>query len=90
MFQLSGDYLPGNPHQDIETKKTATIPYTTQYIEDAKLPAGQQVVVQEGSNGRKVQAYKVTRWNGKVISTTLLSTDTYNAMKQIIHRGAGN
>ena len=71
----------------IETKKTATIPYTTQYIEDASLPAGQQVVVQEGNNGRKVEAYKVTKLNGKVVSTTLLSKDTYNAMKKIVRVG---
>ena len=71
----------------IETKKTATISYTTQYVQDASLPAGQQKVVQEGSNGRKVEAYKVTRLNGQVISTTLLSKDTYNAMKKIVHVG---
>ena len=73
----------------IETKKTATIKYTTQYIQDPSLPAGQQKVVQEGNNGRKVEAYKVKRLNGEVISTTLLSKDTYNAMKEIVHVGPG-
>ena len=73
----------------IETKKTATIRYETQYVQDASLPAGQQKVVQTGSNGQKVEAYKVTRLNGQVISTTLLSKDTYNAMKQIVHVGTG-
>ena len=71
----------------IETKKTATIKYTTEYVQDASLSAGQQKVVQEGNNGRKVEAYKVTRLNGQVISTTLLSKDTYNAMKKIVHVG---
>lgn len=71
----------------IETKKIATIAYTTQYIQDSSLPAGQQKVVQAGSNGRKVEAYKVTKLNGKIISTTLLSKDTYNAMKRIVHVG---
>ena len=74
----------------IETKKTATIAYTTQYVQDPSLPAGQQKVVQQGNNGRKVEAYKVTRLNGKVVSTTLLSRDTYNAMKKIVHVGTGN
>ena len=69
----------------IETKKTATIPYTTQYVQDSSLPAGQQKIVQSGSNGQKVEAYKVKRLNGQVISTTLLSKDTYNAMKKIVH-----
>lgn len=71
----------------IETKKIATIAYTTQYIEDPNLPVGQQKIVQEGSNGSKVEAYKVVKLNGKVISRTLLSKDTYNAMKQIVHVG---
>ena len=55
-----------------ETKKIATIAYTTQYVQDASLPAGQQKIVQAGSNGRKVEAYKVTKLNGQIVSTTLL------------------
>lgn len=73
----------------IQTKKTATIPFQIQYVNDASLPAGQQKVVQNGSNGSKVEAYKVTKLNGQVISTTLLSKDTYNAMKKIVHVGTG-
>lgn len=71
----------------IETKKIATIEPTTQYVQNPSLPAGQQKVVQAGSNGRKVEAYKVTKLNGQVVSTTLLSRDTYNAMKRIVHVG---
>lgn len=73
----------------IETKKVATIEYTTQYVQDASLPVRQQKVIQAGNNGRKVEAYKVTKLNGQVVSTTLLSRDTYNAMKRIVHVGAG-
>lgn len=73
----------------IETKKIATIEPTIQYISDPSLPAGQQKVVQAGSNGRKVEAYKVTKLNGQVVSTTLLSKDTYNAMKRIVRVGTG-
>lgn len=73
----------------IETKKIATIEPATQYISDPSLPAGQQKVVQAGSNGRKVEAYKVTKLNGQVVSTTLLSKDTYNAMKRIVRVGTG-
>lgn len=71
----------------IETKKIATIAPTTQYVQDPSLAPGQQKVVQAGSDGRKVEAYKVTRLNGQVVSTTLLSRDTYNAMKRIVHVG---
>ena len=71
----------------IETKKIATIAYTTQYIQDPSLPVGKEVVQQAGSNGRKVEAYKVVKLNGQVVSTTLLSKDTYNAMKRIVRVG---
>lgn len=73
----------------IETRKIATIPFTTQYIQDPTLPAGKEVVKQAGSNGRKVEAYKVMRLNGQVVSRTLLSKDTYNAMKKIVRVGTG-
>ena len=71
----------------IETKKTATIPYTTQYINDSSLPVGTQKVEQNGSNGSKYEAYKVMKLNGEVVSRTLLSKDTYNAKKKIVRIG---
>ena len=71
----------------IETKKIATIPFTTQTIPDSSLPIGQQKVIQAGKNGQKVEAYKVTKLNGEIVSKTLLSKDTYNAMKKIVHVG---
>ena len=73
----------------IETKKIAIIPPATETIQDASLPAGQQKVVQAGSNGSKVEAYKVTKLNGQIVSTTLLSRDTYTAMKRIVRVGTG-
>lgn len=71
----------------IETKKIATIAQTTEYIQDPTLPAGKQVVQQAGHNGSKVEAYKVIKLNGQVVSRTLLSKDTYNAMKRIVRVG---
>lgn len=73
----------------IETRKIATIPRTTKYVQDSSLPSGQQKVVQTGSDGRRVEAYKVTKLNGQVVSTTLLSRDTYNAMQRIVNVGTG-
>ena len=73
----------------IETKKIATIAPTTQYVQDPSLASGQQKVVQAGSDGRKVEAYKVMKLNGQVVSTTLLSRDTYNAKKRIVRVGTG-
>jgi len=73
----------------IQTKKVGTIAYTTQYIQDSTLPAGTQVVKQVGNNGQKVEAYKVLKLNGQVVSSKLLSKDTYNAMKRIVRVGTG-
>ena len=71
----------------IESQKTATIAYKTQYINDPSLPEGTQVVKQNGSNGSKYEAYKVIRLNGVVVSRTLLSKDTYNAKQKIVRIG---
>ena len=71
----------------IESQKVATVPYTTEYIDDPTLPVGTEIVSQPGTNGSKYKAYKVMRLNGQIVSRTLLSTDTYNAMKRIVRVG---
>ena len=72
---------------EFKTNPIATIPYTTQYIEDSSLPVGTEKVEQRGVNGLKTQTYIIKKLNGKVISNTLLSTDTYNAMTKIVRKG---
>lgn len=75
---------------DIQTSITETIPFKTTYIDDPSLPVGKEVVEQKGQNGCKSVAYKVMSLNGKVVSRTLLSSDTYNAMEKLIRRGVEN
>ena len=89
-IQVWGHYEETEYDISIETKKMATIAYTTQYINDSSLPAGTQKVVQKGNNGSKYEAYKVKKLNGEVVSRTLLSKDTYNAMQKIVRVGTGN
>lgn len=69
------------------TKTIATIPFTTQYKEDATVAAGTETVKQKGANGLKTETYITKMLNGKVVSTTLLSRDTYDAMARIIIKG---
>ena len=69
------------------TDKISTIPYTTKYVEDSSLATGQEVVTQKGANGLVCKTYMTKMLNGKVVSTTLLSTDTYSAMQRIVKRG---
>ena len=69
------------------TEVISTIPYTTKYVEDSSLAPGQEVVKQKGANGVVTQTYMTKMLNGKIVSTNLLSKDTYSAMQRIINRG---
>ena len=71
------------------TKTVATIPYTTEYVDDSTLPTGTEKVIQKGTNGLKTETYITKTLNGKTVSTTLLSKDTYSAMTRIVKRGTG-
>lgn len=70
-----------------KTETISTIPYTTKYVTDSSLAVGKEVVKQKGANGLVTQTYMTKMLNGKVISTELLSKDTYSAMQRIINRG---
>ena len=48
---------------------------------------GTEKVKQKGTNGLKTETYITKMLNGKVISTKLLSRDTYDAMERIIIKG---
>ena len=72
---------------ELVSYKTGNVPYSTVYTTDSSLPAGQTKVVQSGSNGAKSEAYRILKLNGKEVSRTLLSKDTYSPHNQIIARG---
>lgn len=69
------------------TKTVSSIPYKTQYIEDSSLAERTEKVEQKGANGLITETYITKMLNGKVVSTELLSKDTYSAMTRIIRRG---
>ena len=71
------------------TKTVASIPSTTKYEEDPTMPEGTEKIKQKGTNGLKTETYITKMLNGKTISTTLLSKDTYDAMAKIIIKGTG-
>lgn len=70
-----------------ETRTIATLPVTTKYIDDASLAEGQEVVTQKGTTGVQTETYIIKSLNGNVVSKSLLSKDTYNAMQRIVKRG---
>lgn len=69
------------------TVTISTIPTSTRYVDDPTLPVGTEKVKQKGANGRKTETYMTKMLDGKVVSTTVLSRDTYDAMQKIILRG---
>lgn len=71
----------------LDTKTISTIPYTTKYENDSTLVSGKEKVIQNGANGRVTETYIIKSLNGKVVSTKLLSRDTYSAMQKIILKG---
>lgn len=71
----------------IQSKITSYIPYTVKYEEDSSLAEGKEVVEQSGYNGCKSEAYRILKKNGKIVSKTLLSRDTYDPMQRIVRRG---
>ena len=59
-------------------------PPPVEYEHDSSLSSGEEKVKQSGANGTTVNAYKVVKLDGSIISKTLLSQDTYNALEKII------
>lgn len=74
---------------EIELRSTvlSRTPCKVVYQDNNSLAAGKEKVVQSGYNGLKSKAYKIAKYNGKTISKTLLSSDTYQPMDRIIERG---
>lgn len=72
----------------IQTKIISNIPYSVTYKEDSSLEEGTEIVQQKGANGCKSETYRILKdVTGKIVSQTLLSKDTYNAMERIVVRG---
>ena len=71
----------------IESEVLSYIPFTTKYENDDSLEEGEEVIEQSGYTGCTSEAYKILKLNGKVVSKTLLSKDTYDPMTRIIRRG---
>ena len=72
---------------EIQDKITEVIPYTTKTVSTNQLPKGESQVIQTGVHGYKSEAYRILKLNGKVISKTLLSKDSYNPLQEVIEVG---
>lgn len=65
----------------------STTPCKTVYENNNTLAEGKQKVIQTGHTGQKSIAYKTVKYNGKTISKTVLSKDTYQPMDRIVQVG---
>lgn len=76
---------------EYEVVLTSTVLSTTArkvvYENNSSLEEGTQKVIQKGYDGRTSIAYKILKLNGKTISKTVLSKDTYKPMNKIIQVG---
>lgn len=71
----------------ITTNKLQTIPYQTKYIDDSSLTIGTEEQTQYGDYGYKYETYKTLKLNGDVISTEVISNDSYTPLTRIVKRG---
>lgn len=60
---------------------------TVIYENNSSLAEGTEKVIQKGYDGKTSIAYKILKLNGKTISKTVLSKDTYNPMNRIVEIG---
>lgn len=72
---------------EISTTILSYTPYDVVYENSSKLAKGTQEVTQQGMRGCKSITYKILTLNGKEMSRSVLSTDTYSPLDKCITRG---
>jgi len=87
-FGIFGKLLPDGMSITVESKKTGTVDFKTEYQMSFLLSSGQTKRLQEGKNGYKATAYKVW-WDaeGNEIKREELCKSTYQATPEIIEYG---
>jgi murein DD-endopeptidase MepM/ murein hydrolase activator NlpD len=81
-----------HPLLTVETVETATrqvsIPYTTQYVEDANLARGTTRVAVAGQNGLETEEVKIYKENGNVVKEEVLRASIIQEpVTQVVHKG---
>ncbi len=72
---------------ELTSWKTGTIASKVQNQNDSSLEVGKTKIIQAGAAGFTSVAYKTVKYNGKVVSKTLLSEDSYGSTPRIIAVG---
>lgn len=71
----------------IESEIKSYIPYSTEYEIDSSIEKGEEIIEQAGYKGCISESYRILKLNGKIVSKTLLSKDTYDPLTRIIRKG---
>lgn len=71
----------------LSSEVLSTTPAAVTYQKNSNLAEGKEKVIQKGHSGQKSIAYKTIKYNGKTISKTVLSKDTYQPMNKIVEVG---
>ena len=89
VVSISIEGIKEEKEYEIELTSTvlSTTPYETVFEKNSNLEEGKQKVIQVGHTGQKSIAYKIVKYNGKTISKTVLSKDTYKPMNRIVQVG---
>jgi len=86
-MKMYGVKEKNEPEISFQTVYHETLYPKTTYKDTADLAEGKTKVESSGKNGCKSTTYKVVKQNGKVVSKTVLSKDTYQAMNKVVLRG---
>ncbi len=72
--------------EEIKTEEVK-IEFKTKYEDDPETEAGEESIVQEGKDGKKIKTYKITYYNGEEFSRELISSNTEEPVEKVIKRG---
>lgn len=84
--QIMGTKEANEPVIKLTSTKINTVPYRTSYVNDYSLKPGQEKIEIKGLTGFTSKLYKEKYVNGVLLSKTLISTDTYKPLHEVIKR----
>lgn len=77
----------GNEQVKEVVEKENIVKYQTEYVDDANLEEGKEVVEREGVDGYTLNTYKVTYKDGKEVSKDIQKTSKVDPINKVVKRG---
>jgi uncharacterized protein YabE (DUF348 family) len=70
-----------------EEVETTAIPYTVEYVENAELPVGEEVVSIVGKDGTSTKTYSNTYVDGELTESVLVNDEVVAPVTQVVEKG---